>query len=152
MAATLDEETREVRGFVELLQQEQALLTAGDKRDALMSLAETKTRYIGRLEALSARREQLLTIAGKAKGRAGMEAWMAAVPANHPGRARWQELLSLAAEAKNLNETNGKLIGVHWAHNQAALTTLMSAANRAMVYGPDGQQRSGGSGRSFGKA
>jgi flagella synthesis protein FlgN len=154
MAALLDEEIREVKVFVEVLRQEQALLAAGGRDDGLMPLVERKSELTTHLEAISKHREQLLAARGQGTGRAGMEAWLAAVPANDASRTRWQELLVLAAEARQLNETNGKLIGIHWQHNQAALATLMSAANRAMTYGPDGQQRtgSGGGGRSFGNA
>ncbi len=152
MAALLDEEIREIKAFVELLRQEQSLLAAGGKDDALMPLVERKTGFTTRLEALFARREQVLTAQGQGTGRAGMEAWLAAIPAADRSRARWEELLAMAAEARRLNETNGKLIGIHWQHNQAALTVLMSAANRAMTYGPDGQQKTGSGGRSFGNA
>lgn len=152
MAALLDEEIREIKTFVELLRQEQALLGAGGKGDTLMALAERKFEFTTRLEALSQRRMQMLTAHGQGTGRAGMQAWLAAVPAGDSSRARWPELLALAAEARQLNETNGKLIGLYWQHNQAALAALMSAADRAMTYGPDGQPKAPGGGRSFGNA
>lgn len=57
----------------------------------------------------------------------------------------------LAAEARTLNETNGKLIALRMQHNQQALSILMAAADPAVTYGPDGQPRASGS-RSFGKA
>lgn len=151
MAALLEEENREVQAFVELLRQEQAALVGGDQADALMALVERKAQFSIRLEALDARREQALTEQGHGKGRSGMEAWLAAV-ADPAVSARWQALLAQAAEARQLNETNGKLIAMHWQHNQAALATLMTAANRAMTYGPDGQQKGSGGGRSFGSA
>ncbi|MDP2808775.1 MAG: flagellar export chaperone FlgN [Rhodocyclaceae bacterium] len=56
----------------------------------------------------------------------------------------------LAAEARSLNETNGKLIALRMQHNQQALAVLMAAADQAITYGPDGQQRGGGGGRSLG--
>lgn len=152
MAALLDEETREVETFVNLLRQEQALLSAAGKGDALLPLVERKSELTARLQALSDRREQLLKAAGMGTGRAGMDAWLSAAPRNDASHGRWPALLAQAAEARQLNQTNGKLIGMHWQHNQAALTTLMSAANRAMTYGPDGQQTTGGGSRSFGSA
>ncbi|MDD5247926.1 MAG: flagellar protein FlgN [Rhodocyclaceae bacterium] len=152
MATLLDEEIREVESFVGLLRQEQELLVAGGKDDALLPLVKRKSELTTRLEAFSARREQILATSGQGKGRAGMDAWLAAAPAADASRARWPRLLALAAEARQLNETNGKLIGIHWQHNQAALATLMAATNRAMTYGPDGQQKTGGGSRSFGNA
>lgn len=69
-----------------------------------------------------------------------------------PGNAKrdWQTLLSLAEKASALNRTNGKLIATRLAHNQQALSTLLAAANQAALYGPDGQARPVGGGRSLG--
>lgn len=66
--------------------------------------------------------------------------------------SREAAFLSLAAEARALNETNGKLIALHMQRTQKALSVLMAAADRGMTYGPDGQQQVGGGGRSFGSA
>lgn len=151
LAALLDEEVREVVAFIELLRQEQSLLTAAGSGDSLMPLIERKSGFVVRLKTLADRREQVLGAAGFGSGRAAMDAWLGARPGKDPAAAAWQRLLALAAEARQLNEINGKLIGIHWQHNQAALAALMSAANGATTYGPDGQQRSGG-GRSFGSA
>lgn len=151
LAALLGEEVREVAAFVELLRQEQSLLTAAGSGDSLMPLIERKSEFVVRLKALADRREHILGTAGLGSGRAAMEAWLGTSHGTAPAASVWQRLLALAAEARQLNETNGKLIGIHWQHNQAALAALMSAANGATTYGPDGQQRSGG-GRSFGSA
>lgn len=62
------------------------------------------------------------------------------------------ELRELAAQARALNETNGKLIGLHLQHTQQALSVLLAAANQAATYGPDGQQQGGLGSRSLGKA
>lgn len=63
-----------------------------------------------------------------------------------------QSLRELAAEARQLNETNGRLIAVHLQRNQQALNVLLAAADHAATYGRDGQQQAGVSGRSLGKA
>jgi flagella synthesis protein FlgN len=80
-----------------------------------------------------------------------MEAWLA-TPAGTAGRESWTKLLILATEARELNQINGQLIALHMQNNQQALAVLMAAANQAMTYGPDGQQRGSGSGRSLGSA
>lgn len=144
LATLLAEEVREVETFIELLRQEQALLVSAGNADILMQLVERKSSYAARLKALSDKREELLAANGYEPGRNGMEAWLSKTPGS--SRSLWQKLMTLAAEARALNSTNGKLIGIHWQHNQAALTALMSAANRAMTYGPDGQQKGGGGG------
>ena len=152
MRAALLEEIQEVLVFAELLRQEQALLTATRAADALLPLVERKSACAARLKVLSDRRDQMLSGNGNLTGRPAIEAWLAANPRGNDIDSHWQRLLELAAEARSLNETNGKLIGLHWQHNQAALTTLMAAADRAMTYGPDGQQKGAGGGRSFGSA
>lgn len=150
LLALLAEETREVEAFVELLRREQGLLTNSGNADELLPLADRKTAHAARLKALSDRREDLLAANGYTAGRAGMETWLGKLPGN--AGALWKKLLAAAAEARALNETNGRLIAIHWQHNQAALATLMSAANRAVTYGPDGQQKGGGGGRILGSA
>jgi len=62
------------------------------------------------------------------------------------------ELHELAATARELNETNGKLIAVHIQRNQQALNVLLAAAGNAPTYGPDGQQHASLGSRSLGKA
>ena len=128
------------------------MLASAGNAEALMPLVERKSDYAARLKAYSDRREQLLMADGCGTGRDGMEVWLARTPGSDGMRSQWQKLLALAAEARALNETNGKLIAIHWQHNQAALAALMSATDRAMTYGPDGQQKSGGGGRTLGSA
>ncbi len=118
--------------FVSLLETEQAHLVAGET-DPLLALAELKTTLADKL-----------TAASQARARAsGGEV------AGHP---RWVEILTLADKAKQLNTLNGRLIGQRMAHNQQALQVLMTATERSAVYGPDGQPRHGGGGRTLGRA
>jgi len=126
------------------------MLTEGDT-EGLLSLIETKTGLANRLAALAQAREDYLARQGTGGGKAGMEAWLArnGDPALW---AAWQSLLELATEARELNRLNGKLIGLHMSHNQQAFAALMSATDRAMVYGPDGQQTAGLGGRILGTA
>jgi flagella synthesis protein FlgN len=80
-----------------------------------------------------------------------MEAWLGGQD-GAGSRDAWNRLRALAAEARSLNDTNGRLIGIHLENNQQALAVLLSAANQAATYGPDGQQKPGGGGRSLGSA
>lgn len=146
----LDEEVGKIREFIALLQREQELLKTGDT-EALLPLIETKTSLANRLAALAQGREGFLKRQGLAGGRAGMEVWLER-HGNPAQRKAWQTLLELAAEARDLNITNGKLIGLHMRHNQQAFAALMSATDRAMTYGPDGQQTTGLGGRILGSA
>ncbi len=72
---------------------------------------------------------------------AGVQAWLAKQPASVADE--WKKLLERAQTAQRLNQTNGKLIQTHMQYNQQALATLMNAANKADVYGADGQPRTG---------
>lgn len=151
LADLLTQEVREVEAFIELLRQEQALLASSGNGDALMSVVERKSEATARLRTLSERREQFLAAHGHKNGREGMEAYLARSAEGAAIQPQWRQLLALAKEARALNETNGKLVAIHWQHNQKALAALMSAVDGAMVYGPDGrQQGSSGGGRSFG--
>ncbi len=152
MAGILADELASLRSFVTLLKTEQATLVEGNA-DGLAALIETKSGLAAHLTDSAQRREAALAAAQMPAGRAGMEAWLAALPANATATKEWHELLALAAEARSLNELNGKLIGTRLQHNQQALAALMSATERAMTYGPDGQTlaRPGG-GRMLGSA
>jgi flagella synthesis protein FlgN len=148
LADLLAAETREVGAFIELLREEQKLLASSGNADALLPLAERKSEFAGRLRAIGEQRERYLAAHRCKPGREGLEAHLAAAPEGKTLQPQWRQLLALAKEARALNETNGKLIAIHWQHNQKALAALMSAADGAMVYGPDGQQV-GGAGRRF---
>jgi flagella synthesis protein FlgN len=150
LGATLNEEIGKLKEFIGLLNKEQDLLKRGDT-EALIPLIETKTFLANTLGALAQSREGLLKRLGLVGGREGMEAWVTRLGKDEPRQA-WQTLLTLAAEARTINVTNGKLIGLHMQHNQQTFTALMNATNRAMTYGPDGQQQTGLGGRILGTA
>jgi flagellar biosynthesis/type III secretory pathway chaperone len=60
-------------------------------------------------------------------------------------------VLKLAAQARNENETNGRLINLLLKQNREALSLLLSGGADS-IYGTDGQHRSLADGkRSFGK-
>jgi flagella synthesis protein FlgN len=149
--AALHEEIGRLKEFIGLLEREQDLLKKGDT-ESLLPLIETKTALANSLAALAQARLGQLKRLGLDTGRAGMEAWLAHNDQDGKLREAWQTLLDLAAQARELNITNGKLIGLHMQHNQQAFTALMSATNRAMTYGPDGQQQAGLGGRILGTA
>jgi flagellar biosynthesis protein FlgN len=149
--AALDEEISKLKEFIGLLEREQDLLKQGDT-ESLLPLIETKTNQANSLGAFAQARADQLKQLGLDSGRAGMDAWLARNDPDGKLRASWQSLLALAAQARNLNILNGKLIGLHMQHNQQAFTALMNASNRAMTYGPDGQQQVGLGGRILGTA
>lgn len=145
----LSEEVAQLRDFLVLLDDEQQALINGDI-ERLMSLAADKTELFGRLAKLGESRSRTLSAAGLAADRQGMENWLERQPEAGSARRDWQALLALAEKARAHNQANGELIATRLAHNQQALSALMSAANQASLYGPDGQAHPVGGGRSLG--
>ncbi len=146
----LSAEIGTIREFIDLLRREQDLLKQGET-ETLLPLIESKNSLANALASLAQAREANLAGYGFPSGRAGMEAWV-----DKAGladlRQSWHTLLTLAAEARELNQLSGKLIGLHMNHNQQAFAAMMRATDRAMTYGPDGQQQTGLGGRILGTA
>ena len=151
LVALLAEEVRAVEEFSALLKQEEAALVEANL-DPLLALAERKGEFTARLNQLVEQRHTILKTGGFPAGKDGMAKWIAALDKNGQAAKLWTRLLALASEASTQNGINGKLITLHFQHNQRALTALMSAANMATTYGADGQQKTGGSGRLLGSA
>lgn len=134
-----------------VLQQEQQALVAGDI-DKLTPIVEEKTRLASSLNRFAEQRQRLISASGLPNDRSGVEAWLASQVLSPKDRADWRKLLALTGEAQTLNESNGKLIAMRMQHNQQSLNVLLSAANQATLYGPDGQTKPTGGGHLFGKA
>ena len=59
----------------------------------------------------------------------------------------WAALRAVAAEARQKNAVNGRLIARHQRHCESALSALLQAGDRAPVYGADGRPERTASGR-----
>lgn len=138
-----------MQAFNRLLLDEQTVL-GGVDTDRLSVLADEKTRLAGRLNQLARQRNQLLQHQLGSSTRQAVEGWLLAQETADPAdpayvpeiRQQWQTLLSMAAEARAHNETNGRLIALHVQHNQQVLNALLAAGNQtATLYGPDGQKQ-----------
>lgn len=138
----IEDEASLLADFVALLEQEESLLVEG-QTDALLTLANQKTQVYRRLQFLHDERSR---IAARFR-QPNLKAVLAAMPA---AAARWEEVLSLAAEAQRRNGVNGQLIAERMKHNQAALSVLLAAADQPQLYGPDGQSRPTARGRPLG--
>lgn len=138
-----------LRRFCALLEEERKVLT-GAQADRLPDIAAEKSSLAAQLSHLESRRDALLAGGGMARGRAGIEAWLASRPNPDVDRRRWSEILKLAAQARADNETNGRLINLLLKQNQEALSVLVSGGTES-IYGADGQPRGVAVGkRSFG--
>jgi flagellar biosynthesis protein FlgN len=144
----LELEEEQMGQFVALLEQEKDLLIAGEV-DALVALSEEKTKSYRLLQRVHDQRAILL---GNWKGDNSGQSIAALLESIPELGARWQKILNLAEQANEQNQINGRLINERLAHNQAALSVLMAAAERPQFYGADGRARASGTGRILGSA
>jgi len=148
LLSLLSDEAAQLRSFVALLEQEEKLLVSG-QTDALMALANQKTEQYRKLQRLNDDRLRLLAQIGLPANDDAVRK----LCGNEPNAAApWDAVLDLAREAQTRNTRNGKLITELMQHNQAALPTLLSAADQPALYGADGQSRPVGGGRKLGSA
>jgi flagella synthesis protein FlgN len=148
LVALLDDEAIVLRGFVALLEREQALLIAGDA-DALLALSRDKTERYHRLQRLHSDRALLLGRMRRPDTDAAICELCEPLPA---ARARWDEIHELARDARTRNTLNGKLIAERMQHNQAALSVLLDAARQPQLYDAGGMARPTAGGRRLGSA
>jgi len=138
----LSDERDAMRTFVALLEQEQKALLSTDT-DALLSLAEQKTKHSDKIQALVRERRASLPDS------LNTEKWLQAN--SPPGLALWHEIRQLAEQAQRQNHINGELIQLKMRYNQQALVALVGATQHAAgIYGADGQPSLPSSGRTLG--
>jgi flagella synthesis protein FlgN len=147
LAALIAEHTA-LLNFVALLEREQGMLVE-NLGDQLLELSELKSTDALGLNALAQTRNTLLQKNIPQLSADSIQAWL---ETNSPeGSAIWQDILALAKRSQQLNRANGDLIQMKLRHNQQSLAVLSNAANKANLYGPDGQPNiSPGSGRTLG--
>lgn len=166
LLAVLTSERTALQNFVALLEREQGMLVE-NQTSQLLELSEQKSSDALSLNKLAETRRAILQknipqftdvparrTPPNARPSGGLDAdaihaWLGA---HSPGGlAVWKELIALAERARQLNQINGGLIQMKLRHNQQTLAVLSNAANKANLYGPNGQPSfSPGSGRSLG--
>jgi flagellar biosynthesis protein FlgN len=135
--AALMDEKNTIQVFIEILKKEEDALVQG-KIDDVDFLASDKTRLVEKLMQLGEQRSQYLLTQGYSTDSAGMNEWLAK-HINPDTQTLWNELLQLAKNAKQINQTNGLIISSQLQHNQRAFSALQSAAGNISMYGPKGQ-------------
>lgn len=145
MRQTVEGEVKLLEQFVELLRSEQTALAQG-AADDLPRLANQKNGLVVQLNLISAQRTTFLQAHGFTADRAGIDDWCAQAQ-DAEITATWQQVLQLAAEARELNRVNGELIQIRMQFNAKALEALGGAKNSLELYGPDGQSTKPGSRR-----
>ncbi|HYD79781.1 MAG TPA: flagellar protein FlgN [Paucimonas sp.] len=137
-AATLNDEIAAAGNLVAVLRREQAVLIDADI-ETLPALTEEKAKLVAQIAVLANARYQALAAAGFPDEEAGMQAWVASPAASPAAGKAWNDLLAVVRSAKELNRTNGLLIGKHMSRNQAALNVLHGNRHANSLYGPNGQ-------------
>lgn len=137
------EEARTVQQFVDLLDREQTVLSAGET-DELPALAEKKSMLANDLVNLDNQRNDFLVALGFATGRKGIEAWCSKHPAEQAVADTWATILRLATEARELSRLNGDLIQLRLNVTANALQALQAGKSSLDLYGPDGQATNSG--------
>ena len=151
LAALMAEETVTLRTALGHLHAERRALESGEV-DALAVLAAHKSEVYGRLAQLGDARTALLARAGSKPARDDIQALFETAPDWAICRQPFQELMTLAREAHDLNQANGMLIHAQMKSSQQALAVLISASEQASTYGPDGQSLARSTSRSLGSA
>ncbi len=151
LVKNLEAELRAFQDFIQVLQTEQDALVQGNV-DPLLELARIKSEKVVLLSQLAESRVRFLSAHGYSQEHGGMTKWLQQRDGGNPQIAElWQQLLTLAENAQQLNQINGSMIDTRLRNNQQALAILQVAAKQSALYGPDGQTQSLGLGRPIGK-
>lgn len=153
LAASLRLELEAFAHFYELLQTEREALANTDV-NSLVEIAQRKSDKVLQLTQLADKRNLAIKSAMPTSMLANlMEAWLVKNDPNGISEVGqlWHELLVLAKQAKDLNQSNGAMIQLSLRHNRQALETLHAAAQQTSLYGADGQTHWLGSGRQLGQ-
>lgn len=149
LVMNLEAELRAYQDFIQVLQTEQDALVQGNI-DPLLELARIKSGKVVLLSQLAENRARFLDAQGYSQEHGGMAKWLR--DGGNPKIAElWQQLLTQAENAQQLNQINGGLIDTRLRNNQQTLAILQVAANQSALYGPDGQTQALGLGRPIGK-
>jgi flagella synthesis protein FlgN len=147
----LEAELQTFQDFIQVLQTEQDALVQGNI-DPLIELARIKSEKVVILSRLAESRARFLGAQGYSQEHGGMTKWLLQREGGNPQIAElWQQLLTLAENAQQLNQINGSMIDTRLRNNQQALAILQEAANQSALYGPDGKTLALGLGRPLGK-
>ena len=134
---SLNEELTAMTGLLALIKQEQAQLVDANI-EGLQSLTQGKAETIAKICQLASSRHTFLAAAGLPGNDASMQSWLDS-SANSTIRKTWEQLLSIAEAAKELNRLNGLLINKFMTRNQEALHILQGNTKGNNFYGRNGQ-------------
>lgn len=152
LARSLGEETAELEALLALLREEQQALQARDM-ERVRSFAGAKRERLARLSEFDSARGEFLLANRLSQNHAGMQHYVERTPGLLTVVAEnWRRLLANAAEARQINAVNGKLIAAQLRFVAGALAALRQASSHLVCYGADGQTRSAPGSRTLASA
>jgi flagellar biosynthesis protein FlgN len=138
----LAQELETAKQLVQVLKDEQSQLIKANI-DELSPLVGQKSALIARMSELAKGRLNALAQAGFVGEESSMQKWLDSPSTmsinKNAVKKTWDELRALIRSSKELNRTNGLLIGTHMSRNQAALQVLQGNQGGQQVYGRNGQ-------------
>lgn len=140
LGSCLRQEIDAASGLLDLLRQENAVLTDGDPA-AIEEVGRSKQDALDSLEALGRQRTEMVAAAGPGIDPQDIEGLIRRCdPAGRTNLPElWEQLLELAAECQRLNMVNGAIIQSSSRFAQQALGLLRGQSPAAgLEYGPDG--------------
>lgn len=137
LADLLTRELELVRAFIASLTQEQEALKRGET-DAVAAIALKKNQLIEQLNAVEKDRNIFLQQTGYPGDPNGMKSWLAANGNDRTAAEGWAKLMDLAAQARRINDLNGRLIAMRLQAANQALGILTEQSQRSSLYGRDG--------------
>jgi flagellar biosynthesis/type III secretory pathway chaperone len=147
----LELEERELARLLELLSDEQRVLTMHDD-DQLLAIAAEKSKHLSALERLGRRRSEFLARQGLRADADGMLDWLAAHPERGLAARAWRHLQENTRLARQVNEINGALIADRQQRYHRRIALFNAIASNDPTYSPDGFTRPTAPQRSLGEA
>ena len=142
LRACLLREYMELKDFVDFLERELKDIADFDAEKLIVNTA-AKERRLVLLAALDRQREQLLGRIGVAASATGMETLLRDQPEfASTMRKVWEGILAAGAQARQLNQTNGRLIASQLAYYESRMSALVRFARPESTYGADGRPQS----------
>lgn len=135
----LTEEIALYTRLTELLRNEQQALTQG-VADEIVQITAAKGECVNGIQSCENQRQQLLQ-------QTGLDGLLQRQTTDTPLGQSWQQLTTLASQARELNQLNGRIINMRLQRTQEALAVLRNNDSTTPVYGPDGQAQGSGKGR-----
>lgn len=138
IAAITQREVELVSRFIDLLTEEQAVLTRGDA-PALADIDSTKITVVAQLNALEDERRSAIGMPDIQNPRQAMTEWLAAHPDEIEAAAKWAQVVELSSRAKQLHDLNVSLLTMRLHKTTEALAILTGQSRQPSLYGSNGQ-------------